>query len=499
MIPTIVRGAGVVLPVSALPGRYGIGDFSAAERWLTWLESAGQAYWQILPLLMPDSVGSPFASTSGFALNRLLVSPDWLRADGWVSAADVRRSKLGHRHISWSKLVPVNHRLWQVAWRNWQLKATPADQTDLWRWRKLHAAWLEPYTAYQAIKDAHGGQPWWEWPKQWQDGRQAVKNLTPDLQVAVEFQTFSQWVLDRQWQRVRQAAKRHRVTIIGDLPFYVQYDSVEVWTRPELFLLDAKRRMKVVSGSWPDLFSHRGQKWGTPVYRWAAHRREHWAWWSERIIAGKRLYDLIRFDHFAGLQATWHVPITAKDGTVGHWSTTPGAELLRAIERRLGHLPFIAEDLGRVSQEVIKLRQHVGVPGSRVLQFAWSGLPNNLHDPTFVQRDVVFYTANHDTNTTNGWLRGEAKWYEKLHLRETYGNTQQLHWKFITTAYRHRAVVALVHIADLFGYGSAARINHPGTTRGNWTWRLAQWPAPALARRLRTLARQTKRLRRGRS
>lgn len=498
MAKRLTRGAGIVMPVSSLPGPYGIGDFAAAEKWLRWLSRAGMRYWQILPLTITDSVGSPFASPSGEAMNPLLISPDWLADDGLITITEVRRAKLDGTRINRRLINQTKTRLLRQAWTRWQERASRTERAELTKWQTAETAWLKSFTSYQAIKDSYGGQPWWTWAPGWRDGRQAMNRLTPDLQIQADWHAWCQWMLAKQWARVRTLAQDHRVTIIGDLPFYVQYDSVEVWSRPELFLLNADRKMSVVSGYRPDIFSHVGQKWGTPVYRWSAHRREHWRWWTGRIVAGLRLYDLIRLDHFVGLEATWHVPIRAKTGVTGHWSQTPGSEILSAIRRRVGGLPFIAEDLGRLGNRVIQFRKKFHIPGSRVLQFAWSGLPDNFHEPRYVGTDMVYYTANHDTNTTQGWFEREAKWYEKLHLKEYFGSLSGLPWRSIEAVMRHQAIVAMIHIADLFSYGQAARINHPGTIHGNWSWRMQRWPSATVAKRLRKLATQTGRSQRGR-
>ncbi len=482
------RGAGIVIPVSALPSRYGIGDFASAVQWLPWLQSAGLRYWQILPLTIPDSVGSPFASPSGEAMNPWLMSPDWLVEAGLITAAEARQARQPIGRIHRSDVSPAKLHLLKLAWERWIETATAAEHQALAKWRQANTEWLESYAHYQAIKDSYGGQPWWAWSPKLRDGRRAEKYLTPELRQAAEWHNWCQWLLSEQWLRVRRRARELNVTIIGDLPFYVQYDSVEVWARPDMFLLDRQRKMRVVSGAWPDLFSHHGQKWGTPLYRWRTHRRDRWKWWIGRIEAGLKLYDFIRFDHFAGLQATWHVPITAKDGTIGHWSQTPGREILQGIQRQVGRLPFIAEDLGRMSKNIIQLRHQFAIPGSRVLQFAWSGLPDNMHEPKNVTADMVLYTANHDTNTTLGWFRDEARPHEKKRLRATYGTVKNLSWKFIATVMEHRAVVAMVHISDVLSLGTEGRINHPGTKDGNWSWRMTRWPARSFARRLRRLA-----------
>lgn len=475
------------MPVSALPGTFGQGDFASASRWLAWLRKAGFRYWQILPLTIPDSVGSPFASPSAEAMNPTFMSLEWLVEDGLLTPHEVRTS-IHRSRISARLQVKLIRR----AWERWRLTASN-QSAEFTRWRNTQP-WLSVYCAYQAIKEHYGLRPWWAWPTKWRKGTTAIRQLTPELQRETEWHAWLQWALARQWERVHQTARIVGVTIIGDLPFYVQYDSVDVWLRPELFLLDRQRKMRFVSGAAPDVFSSKGQKWGTPVYHWAAHRRERWAWWLERITTSHRLYDIIRFDHFPGLQATWHVPIGARTGAAGKWVSTPGRELLNAIRRHLGYLPFIAEDLGRVSKVISTLRHDFRIPGSRVLQFAWSGLPNNFHEPRFVETNMVYYTANHDTNTTKGWFDKDARPHERKYLREFYGSTAALPTKFIHTVLNHRAKIAMLHIADIMSLGSEARINHPGTIRRNWTWQLHRWPSVTLARRLRVLLRTTGRL-----
>ncbi len=489
------RGAGVVAPVSSLPSRYGIGDFAAAARWLEWLTAAGMRYWQILPLTIPDSVGSPFASPSSQAMNPFLMSPDWLREAGLVTDADLRSARLSSDRIHLAHVIPAKDRLHRRAYAKWQTVAIATDRRALADWIKREKYWLELYSLYQAIKDAHHGQPWWDWPKYWRDPASAKQALTPALAAEREYIHWCQWMTERQWQRLHAIARRRGIKIIGDLPFYVQYDSVEVWGTSDNFILRPNKKLQVVSGSSPDVFSKAGQKWGTPVYRWSVQRRRRFDLWHNRVRRALDLYDIVRFDHFRGLIASWHVPVRAVDGRSGHWSATPGAEILARLTRAFGAHRIIAEDIGRITNSVIALRERFHILGSRVLQFAWSGLPDNFHEPRLVQRGMLYYTANHDTNTTQGWYDHEAKWYEKKHLQQYFGRVTNLPWLFVTTVMQHRAVIAMIHVADVWGLGQTARINHPGTTHRNWSWRMERWPTAAQAKRLRALALATKRVR----
>lgn len=492
--PILRRAAGVMLPVASLPGPDGIGDFGpAAEKFLAWLHLAGQRYWQILPLTIPDQTGSPYASRSSRALNWLLISPEALQHRGWLPAEWPIYP--ASQPIKYQRVAMTKWRMIKTAYRGFLDQATTAERAEFTTFRHGQWDWLDDFVLFQALKDRFRQQPWWRWPTVWQRPASARTRVDRYLTHQMEVHAFAQWLADRQWQHLRRVAKRYHLAIIGDLPFYVQHDSVDVWAHRQLFDLDRRGQPRVVAGVPPDSFSRAGQHWGNPVYRWSAHRREHWRWWTDRLVKKWRHFDLVRFDHFLGLAETYHIPARAGDARHGRWVPTPGRDILDRVARRLGRLPLVAEDLGPSRRGAEALRRHFQLPAIRLLIFGWSGLPHNIHAPAEVMTNSIYLTTNHDTNTMVGWWRDQSRRYERQNFRNFPSPPAPVHRRAIDIVYHSRARVAMVTPQDLLGLGSAARLNTPGHQRGNWRWRVPITAlTPALAKQLRRLARDTQRL-----
>lgn len=470
----MTRSAGVFLPISSLPSRFGIGDFGQpARQFVDWLAAAGQHYWQLLPLTIPDSVGSPYASPSNLAGNWQLTSPELLVRAGWLPPSAIPRrdptsEPIRHRAVARTKL-----RLLDRAYAMFSQDASPRERRSYAAWKRRQGQWLQRFSFYQALKDQYHGRPWWEWKKQDRRYDPTVHSLTARMRHQMDFHAFCQWIFWRQWQTLKQYANDRGIRIIGDIPFYIPFDSAAVWTQPELFEIDRLGRLQAVAGVPPDGFSDDGQRWGNPVYRWAAHRATRYRWWVDRFRAAAALYDVVRIDHFRGFVASWHIPSRAKSPRSGRWVATPGAELLRAVRRALPHTPLIAEDLGKVTPEVRRLRQRFHIPAVRVLQYAWSGLPQNIHHPDAITPDSVYYTSTHDTDTMRGWWQHAARAHERRHVRERLYRLGRLNDRFIRLAYGTRAVAVIVPIQDILNLSSDARLNRPGTKRRNWSWRVS--------------------------
>lgn len=488
------RLAGIVCPVSSLPSHWGIGDFGpAAYDFVDWLAAAGQTYWQVLPLSIPDSVGSPYASPSSLAGSWLYLSPEQLVADGLFPASAIPRRPVSSQPVRYREVnVEKKRILWQ-SFLVFEKSASPRAQKSFAVFLEKND-WLGESALFQAVKDQQRGWPWWRWPKKFHDPKSARRHLTPRLARRQLFHLFLQWQFTEQWGRLRQYAHRRGLKIIGDLPFYAQRDSVEVWAHPELFMLDRRGQPTMVAGTPPDGFNKHGQYWGNPVYRWAAHRRSRFAWWTERLTVFRTRFDLIRFDHFRGLVSTWHIPAKDKDGRRGRWVASPGTALLQRWKSLFGRLPIVAEDLGHHTPLVTTLRRRFKIDAVRVLIFGWNGLPENFHQPDYLAPDSFYYTSIHDTNTINGWWRDEAKDYEREKLKNYLGgNVTELHWQAIAAVYRNREHVAMVAIQDVLGLGTAGRINRPGKKLGNWKWRLsAKALTPEMAKRLHYLVNHAK-------
>lgn len=488
------RISGVLLPLTALPSSGGIGTLGpAAFAFVDWLVAAGQRAWQILPLSIPDSVGSPYSSSSKSAGNWLLISAERLLADGLLPS---------NWHVA-PATTHVHYRtMWRQAWRMirvsyaWYLEQASSSQRRRFaRFQHQQRAWLGPYTMFQALKDRHRQQAWWTWAKQWRTPTAAVQHLDRALRHQMLLHAYAQWLWYEQWDALHRYARRRGVSIIGDLPFFIRADSVDVWAYPELFLLRSNGQPAVVAGVPPDDFAISGQRWGNPQYNWPAHRRQQWRWWIERFRLLRTKVDQIRFDHFRGLVHTWHVPAGAKTAKRGQWKPSPGRELLTAARRRVPALNLIAEDLGPEAHGADELRQSIHAPTIRLWLFGWNGMSDNPHALTAIKPDTVLYSSNHDTNTVTGWWRAEAKWYERKHVRQQVGAATNIARQAIMSCLESRADTVILAAADILGLGATGRMNRPGRKRGNWSWRLRPGQLTATeARWLRTATRQANRL-----
>lgn len=466
------RAAGIVLPVASLPTPYGIGDFGpAARRFVDWLQLAEQKYWEILPLDLPDGAGSPYATSSSRALNWQLISPDILVQQGWIKKWDSPHTS-DHQQIDYRTVARAKWKMIKQAHTNFLRSASAGDRRSLQKFAEQQSEWLGDFAAYAALKEKFHQIPWWQWPSAWRSYKLSWTKLIISPKVTQNIYIFAQWVAHQQWQRLRAYAHRRGIKIIGDMPFYVRADSVDVWSRPELFDLDQHRRPKTVSGVPPDKFNRDGQRWGEPTYRWSAHQRTKFYWWRDRMRRMMEHYDLVRFDHFKGLIAIWAISARRSDAKHGRWVRTPGAELLLAIHRLRPRPRLIAEDLGPQPGEVDNLRRKYHIPGVRTLYFGWSGWPDNPHRPLNVQPDNFFYSSLHDTNTIMGWWRDEATAVGKRQVNARLGRNPRA-IDFIRLTYQTLTQVAMIPLADALGLGSEARLNRPGTRRGNWNWRFS--------------------------
>ena len=474
--------------VTSLPGPYGIGDLGpAAHAWVDWLARARQAWWQILPLGPPGAGDSPYQCFSAFAGNTNLVSPDALLKDGLISRADLAASSFPTgKRIDFARAGAFKNAMLSQAFDRFRSGSAPELKPAFEAFRAEHRDWLEDFSLFMSLKDAHPGVSWTQWPRDLVLRRAtALRDARRALGAEVERHQFSQFLFFRQLDALRDHARRKGVKLIGDLPMFVSAESADVWASPRLFLLDAHRRPKVVAGVPPDYFSKTGQRWGNPLYNWPAMRRDGFGWWARRVRAALAQADLLRIDHFRGLEACWEIPARARTAQRGRWVKSPGHELLAALRRAIGHLPFIAEDLGLITPEVEKLRDNFELPGMRVLQFGFGGDSTNPHLPhNYVPHSVV-YTGTHDNDTVAGWFKGLAA-AERARVRRYVPGRGggDVPAALIQQAWASVAVLAVTPIQDVLGLGSAARMNVPGSPTGNWGWRLAALPAHSSSARL---------------
>ena len=478
-LPPDYRASGVLLHVTSLPSKFGIGDLGpAAFAWIDRLTNAGQSWWQALPLGPTGYANSPYQSLSSFAGNWLLISPEELVADGLVSAEDCQGNSFPAERVDYDAVIGFKRRLLETAWRNFDAGARPDLRADYERFRTEEAHWIDDYALFRALKTAYNGAYHLDWPQELvARAPAAMARARRELATEIQATCFAQFLLQMQGGRVRQYAQERGIRFIGDLPFFASPDSSDVWANPELFLLDEQHRPRFVAGVPPDFFSALGQLWGNPVYNWEVSKQKGYRWYLDRIRALLAHVDVIRLDHFRGFAAAWYVPAGAPTAQSGSWVPGPGADLFAAIEREFGHLPFIAEDLGVITPDVAALRDTHQIPGTKVLQFAFDGDLNNPYLPHNYVHNSVAYTATHDNNTTRGWfesLADEQRQNVWKYLGRSPGATEDVAPALIQLAWASPSGLAIAPLQDLLNLGAEARMNTPGRAEGNWGWRCAE-------------------------
>jgi 4-alpha-glucanotransferase len=474
------RASGVLLHVTSLPAPYGIGDVGpAALAMVDRLKAAGQSWWQALPLGPTGYGNSPYQSLSSFAGNGLLISPDGLIEEGLVRASDCDEGRSFSRNaVDYKAVIPFKHKLFAMAWTTFSAKPRSAWRLDYDEFCAKQAHWLDDYALFRALKITHGDVCYLEWPEELvRREPMALAQARRDLTELIEQVRFAQFLLFRQGKRLREYARANGIQLIGDLPFFVSPDSSDVWANPELYLLDERRRPRVVAGVPPDYFSAEGQLWGNPIYDWEALRRTGYRWCIDRLRALLSHVDVVRLDHFRGFAAAWHVPAEAKTARSGEWVPGPGADFFSAVQKELGTLPFIAEDLGVITPDVYALRDQFQLPGTRVLQFAFDGNAGNPYLPQNYVTNTVVYTGTHDNDTTRGWFETLPEYQRRNlwnYLKRPGGNSDEVAWELIRLAWSSPAGLAIAPLQDLLNLGTEARMNLPGSTQDNWRWRCAE-------------------------
>lgn len=487
------RAGGILLHPTSLPGRYGIGELgSAAHRFVDFLAESNLKLWQVLPLGPTGYGDSPYQVFSAFAGNPLLISLEWLAGDGWLGEEDLKTAPdFPLDEVDYGPVIEWKGRMLRRAYENFKVRAGPSDWEALRAFADENQAWLADYALFMAVKEAHGGVIWSEWEREIALREPAALAAWRErLADAIVEREFLQWQFTRQWSSVKRYANERRIQIIGDIPIFVAYDSADVWAHPELFFLDERGAPTVVAGVPPDYFSKTGQLWGNPLYRWDRMRANGYAWWIERFRQILTLVDIVRIDHFRGFEAYWEVPAGAPTAETGRWVKGPGADLFQAVRDALGELPIIAEDLGLITPEVEALRDALGFPGMRILQFAFEGDASNPFLPHNFVRNTVIYTGSHDNDTTAGWYETATEHERDFVRRYLDSDGSEIAWKLVRLAFSSVANQAIVPLQDVLGLGTEARMNFPGRPSGNWRWRYrAEMLTPELSGRLRELVR----------
>ena len=480
------RASGILLHPTSLPGRFGIGDLGKeAYQFADFLASTGQHVWQVLPLGPTGYGNSPYQCLSVFAGNPLLISLERLVEDKFLEPADLDDAPFfPEDRVDYDSVIEFKTPLLKKSFEIFQRKAVPSEREQFEVFCRQNASWLETYSLFMALKEAHGLAAWNTWEEDIR--RRQLKSLerwSKRLAHEIYYHKYQQYQFFKQWAELKKYCNEREIRLIGDMPIFIDLDSAEVWSRPEMFYLDDSGRPTVVAGVPPDYFSQTGQLWGNPLYRWDVLAKDGYAWWIERFRTMCVLVDIVRLDHFRGFEKHWEVPGTDTTAINGRWVPGPGARLFEAVQKALGTLPIIAEDLGMITPEVHALREQLDFPGMRVLQFAFSQDPGaEQYRPHNYPRNCVVYTGTHDNNTTIGWFRGEdvrdstqskeEREREKQFALKYLGTDgHELNWDFIRLALMSVADTAIIPMQDILGLGSEARMNIPGRPEGNWCWR----------------------------
>jgi len=497
------RASGILLHPTCLAGPHGVGDFGAeAFALIDFLKDAGQKLWQVLPLNPTGYGDSPFQCFSAHAGNHLLISLEKLREQGILEAADFRgQPKFPEEYVDFGRVIEWKTPLLKTAAARFLSNASGEQRRLFDQFRAANTSWLPDFALFMACKEEQGGVAWNKWPsdiaQRTGPGLSSAITRLKDAARAVEYWQFEFF---RQWQQLRSYARQAGIRVIGDIPIYVALDSADVWTNREYFQLSDDGQPLKIAGVPPDYFSATGQCWGNPIYRWDRLKQSGYRWWIERFRAALELYDGVRIDHFRGFEAYWEIPGGETTAVNGQWMKGPGSELFAALEREFGELPVIAENLGVITPEVEAIRERFHFPGMAILQFAFGKDPQGpSFRPHNYARELAAYTGTHDNDTTVGWwnssgandsTRTTEDVVEEQAFARAYLNSKDepIQWVMIRTILASIAVLAIVPLQDVLGLGSDARMNLPGTSKGNWRWRCRPGAlTPELARKMREL------------
>jgi 4-alpha-glucanotransferase len=491
------RATGILLHPTSLPSRGGIGDLGpAAYEFLDFLADARQGLWQVLPLSPIGVNHSPYSSTSAFAGNPLLISLERLADRGWIARDRVAQLPDGQGPIDYDRVRNAKLPLLREAAANFLSASNGGDRKRFQDFSWLNGWWLEDYVLFEVLHRRHDRHAWNTWPAPLaRRESQALESARKELAAELDIERVIQFAFFEQWRALRAACHARGVRIVGDVAIFVNLDSADVWTHPDIFRMDAVLQPEVVSGVPPDAFSATGQRWGNPLYRWDVLRARQYDWWVQRMRWALAQCDIIRLDHFRGFEGCWEIPASEATAVHGRWIPGPGDDLFNTLRGELGDLPFIAEDLGLITAEVHALRERLGIPGMRVLQFGFGDPGAHIYLPHRYEPNTVVYTGTHDNDTTIGWWHSRAEAERRAIAAYLSVGDDGIHWAMIRAAMTSVAEFAIVPLQDVLGLGSDARMNTPSRADQNWAWRFNSGAlTPALAQKLAALAEVSDRL-----
>jgi 4-alpha-glucanotransferase len=467
------RRCGVLLHITSLPGPHGVGDFGpGAYQFVDWLAACGQSVWQLLPTTPVGPCDSPYQSVSAFAGSPLMIALEPLIARGWLAQPTAAELDFNRQRVDYGCVIPWRNAQLRKAAEGYFANASAEDRADFATWRATQSHWLEDYGLFMALETAHEGRPFWEWAP-------ALRAREPAALAAaraqhsgeIAFWEFVQWCFDRQCAALRSYAGARGVSIMGDLPIFIAHHSADCWARPDLYYLDENFQPTVVAGVPPDSMGPLGQRWGNPLYRWELMAAEDFSWWTARVKRALEQADVLRIDHFRGFAGYWEIPASCPTAVEGRWLPAPGKALFAAIERALGKLPIVAEDLGLITPDVIELRDGCGFPGMKILQFGFGGDGTHEFLPQNYTPATVVYTGTHDNETVHGWWANAPAHERRFAEIYLHATAADCHWRMIQAACNSVAAMAVFPLQDVLGLDGSHRMNLPGTTEGNWAWR----------------------------
>lgn len=482
------RASGVLLHISSLPSRGGIGDLGpAAYAFANFLAAAKQQYWQVLPLSPTGYGNSPYSALSAFAGNPLFISLELLAEQGWLEAGYLDHLPSSEGPANFERAVQSKVPLLLQAAEQFVARAVGELRSRFDRFCEVNSYWLEAYASFSVLRTMYEGASWAAWPKEYlQRDAQTMESFRAEHAAARMAQKVIQFFFDEQWHALRGYCAERKIRFVGDMAIFVNYDSCDVWMYPEIFDLDEQKKSLKVSGVPPDYFSPTGQKWGNPLYKWDVLAERQFDWWEARIRRALALCDLLRLDHFRGFEAYWSIPAEDDDAVRGVWTKAPGMQLFQHLHTQLGDLPLIAEDLGLITPEVETLRTRWGLPGMRVMQFGFTDRGAHIHLPHRSEENMVIYTGTHDNDTTMGWWHTATNTERDAVAAYLHPGNDGVVWAMIRGAATSVARLCLFPMQDLLQLGSEARMNTPAQSVGNWAWRypsgaLQPWIAEKLA------------------
>lgn len=460
--------------ISSLPSPYGIGDFGMETfRFVDFLSKSGQKIWQILPLTIPDSIGSPYASPSAFAGNWLLISPGELMREGLLHKKSLPKEQRV-TPVKYSKIFLQRKQIIERSYEHFLKHAAAKQRKSFKDFTQKQSSWLDDYALFMALKDHFKGDQWFKWPASIANReKETIKYWQDKIKKQIAIFQYGQWIFFSQYKKLKRYAHKKGVRIFGDIPFFIIHDSVDVWVNKKIFLLDNNNQPLAKSGVPPDYFSKRGQLWGDPQYNWDVMKKNNFRWFVRRLEMAEQFYDDVRLDHFRGYRAVWHVDPKSKSSKKGKWVKVPGNLLFKRVKEKFRRLSIIAEDLGYITSDVVKLREKTRFPGMRVMQFGFSGKHDNFHLPSNFPKDTVAYTGTHDNDTTYGWITKSGKPpQKKFALDYTNVGKKEFAWKLIEMGAMSKSRWFIFPMQDALNLGSEARMNKPSTKKKNWQWRM---------------------------